>query len=110
MNFKINNNERKGYLLNFKDIMKDVVKELDVDNDFLITLLKGNWEKIVGGIIATHSIPEGIFKNILFISSDHSTYANEIVMMKKDILQKIDDIIGCDIIKTINVKTKRLKW
>ena len=109
MNFKINN-KRKSSLLNFNDIMKDVVKELNVENDFLVMLLKDNWEKISGGIVATHSIPDRIFKNILFISADHSIYANEIMMMKRNILQKIDDIIGHDIIKTIIVKTKRLKW
>lgn len=109
MNFKINN-KRKSSLLNFNDIMKDVVKELNVENDFLVMLLKDNWEKISGGIVATHSIPDRIFKNILFISADHSIYANEIMMMKRNILQKIDDIIGHDIIKTIKVETKRLKW
>ena len=110
MNFKINNNERKGYLSNFDEIIKDVIKELNAEDDFLVMLLKKNWEKIAGEIISTHSIPDRIFKNILFISADHSTYANEIIMMKKSILQKIDNIIGRHIIRTIKVEIKRLKW
>lgn len=109
MNFKINS-ERKGHLLDLNDIMKDVVRELNVENDFLLILLKNNWEKIAGGIISVHSIPNKIFKNVLFVSADHPTYANEIVMMKKIILQKIDDIIGRNIIKTVKVEIKRLRW
>ena len=110
MNFKINSGERKNSLLDFNDIMKDVVKELDVENDFLVILLKNNWEKIAGGIVSAHSIPDRMFKSILFISADHPIYANEIIMMKKNILQKIDDIIGRNIIKTVKVEIKRLKW
>jgi len=110
MNFKIKNGDRKGYLSNFNDIIKDAIKEFNAEDDFLVMLLKKNWEKIAGGIISAHSIPDRIFRNILFISADHSTYANEIIMMKKNILQKIDDIIGQNIIKTIKVEIKRLKW
>ena len=110
MNFKINNGGRKGCLLDFNDIMKDIVKELNVEDDFLIILLRNNWEKITGGIMSTHSIPDRIFKDILFVSVDHPIYANEIVMMKKNILQKIDDIIGHNIIKTVKAEVKRLKW
>ena len=110
MNFKINNNDRKSYLSNFNDIVGDVIKELDIDDDFFIMLLRDNWERIAGGIISAHSIPDRIFKNILFISADHPIYANEIVIMKKNILQKIGDIIGHNIIKAVKVEIKRLKW
>ena len=95
--------------MSFNDIMKDVVRELNVENDFLVMLLKDNWEKIAGGIMAAHSFPDRIFKNILFVWADHSIYANEIVLMKKNILQKIDDIIGRNIIKTVKVEIKRLR-
>ena len=110
MNFKTNNNDRKSSLLDFNDIVKDIVIELNIENDFLVSLLKNNWEKITGKIMSAHSIPDRIFKNILFISADHSIYANEIMLMKKDIVRKIGDTIGSNIVKAVKVEIKRIKW
>ncbi|MDR3237338.1 MAG: DUF721 domain-containing protein [Spirochaetia bacterium] len=110
MNFKINNNGRKQRLLSFNELMADVINELNIKDDFFIIMLKNNWEKIAGGIVSVHSVPDRIFKNILFISADHSVYANEIIMMKNIILQKIGDSIGQNIIKTVKVEIRHLNW
>ena len=109
MNFKIKAKEnRKKRIISFDELVYDIINDLNVSNEFLVMNIKDNWEKIAGGILCSHSMPDRIFKHTLFIAVDHSVYANELMMMKNTILKKIDDTIGPNIIKTVKIETKRL--
>lgn len=109
MNFKLNTEQRrKRKIVSFNELLNDIIHDLNIQNESLVFTLKEDWNNIVGRIMSVHSTPDRIFKKTLFISVDHPVYANEIMMMKNTILQKIDDTIGGGIIKTMKVETKRL--
>ena len=65
---------------------------------------------IVGDIIATHSLPDRIFKKILFIYVDHSVYSNELSLMRDLIIKGINDKLGFEVISNIKIEVKRLNW
>jgi hypothetical protein len=72
--------------------------------------LRTIWNNLTGDIISTHSMPDRVFKHILFISVDHSIFANELSLMKNDILKGINIEFGFEAIKDIRISTKRLDW
>jgi len=109
MKFRIGG-KRTRKMVGFEGLLPDIISELNIEDSFIVESLKVQWESIVGNILATHSMPDRIFKKILFIAVDHSVYANELIMMKDAIMNKIRETTAGDIIYTIKVEIKRLKW
>lgn len=102
--------ERHGKVVHFNETLISILNEYDLKDQFLMERLRDKWSKITGDIIATHSIPERIFKKILFIAVDHSVYANELSLMKNMIIEKIKDEFGFNVIRDIRIKVKILDW
>jgi len=109
MKFRIGNN-RKNRLVGFEGLIPDVIGELGVNDSFVIEKIKSFWPDIVGEIIASHSIPDRIYKKTLFVAVDHSVYSNELLMMKDIILKRMSEEISVDIIKNLRAEIKRLNW
>jgi len=100
MKFRVGKN-RYNRILGFEGVLPDIINELNVEESFIIENIRSLWIDIVGNIIATHSIPDRIFKKTLFISVDHSVYSNEIMMMKDSIIEKISEEISSNLIVNI---------
>ncbi len=109
MKFRIGNN-RKNKTVDFGSIESDIIKELGIEESFTIEHMRSLWKDLVGEIIATHSIPDRIFKRTLFVSVDHSTYANELIMMKDIILQRLHEKMHNTTIKNVKVEIKKVIW
>lgn len=101
---------RANRIVKVKSAIAAVLSECNIDTPLLITSLQDNWSKIVNVIVASHSRPERIFKNVLYIAADHPTYSNEIVLMKGMILERLNRDFGFNDIKDVRVEVKRLKW
>jgi len=107
--FNIRQN-RASRVIRVKNALAEALSECRIDTPLLITSLQDNWNKIVNVIIASHSRPERIFKNVLYIAADHPAYSNEIVLMKSMILKRLNFDFGFNDIKDVRVEVKRLKW
>lgn len=59
------------------------------------------WPEIVGDRISKVATPEKITENILYIKVKNSSWRNELIFMKHEILKKIDKAIGGGIIQDI---------
>jgi predicted nucleic acid-binding Zn ribbon protein len=103
-------NFRSGKTVEFHEVLPEIIKELDVDDSFVIIQLKQNWEKITGNIISAHSTPEKIFGKKLFVSVDHPVYANEISLMKNSLLQRMNQILGSELVNDIKADVKKSRW
>ncbi len=102
--------KRVEKITSFREIVGSLLQQLNCEDTYIVEKIKGEWYRIAGDIIATHSIPNRIFKGILFISADHSVYANEIIMMKSALLKKFEEFLGIEIIKDVKVEIKKLAW
>lgn len=109
MKFKIRE-KRKNGIFSFDGILPDIIHEFELEKSFTIEELVSQWYSIVGDIISTHSKPDRIFKKILFVTVDHSVYANEIIMMKDLLLQKVNEQFPFQTIRDIKVEIKAIRW
>lgn len=96
--------------LTFGEILPDIIHEYNMEKSFTIELLASKWHSIVGDIISTHSIPDRLFKNILYVAADHSVYAGEIAGIKEDIRGLINKMFPHLCIRDIRVEIKSLRW
>lgn len=109
MKFSIKKN-RDGKISAFGEISSRLIKEFGLEESYIIEEIKESWPEIVGEILSAHSIPDRIFKNTLFVFSDHSIYAGEISMNSSNIISKMNERYDTIFIKNIKVEIKRLKW
>ena len=71
-----------------KTILK-IVKSKAGKEKFLVHYLRNNWVDICGTNIAKHSKPNRIERGILFVNTDSSAWAHNLLMMKQQLLGKI---------------------
>lgn len=109
MKFRIRE-KRKNGIYSFDGILPDIIHEFELEKSFTIDELISQWHSIVGDIISTHSKPDRIYKNILFVTADHSVYANEIIMMKDVLLKRVREKFPFQTIRDIKVEIKPIRW
>ena len=63
----------------------------------------GNWEHLVGERIAAHTQPQRIKDKIVYVSCDNSTWATELRYLQRQILRKISDRLGPDVIVELRI-------
>ena len=59
------------------------------------------WETVVGKQIAQMTEATRILKGILFVNVKTSTWRNELTLRKKEIIEKLNNYLGKDIVKDI---------
>jgi hypothetical protein len=109
LKFRVGDN-RKKKVISFSSILPDVIEDLDLEESFIIENLREKWPIYTGSVISAHSQPGRIFKKVLFVTVDHSIYANELSLLKGNILKKICNDFGNDFIKNIKFEIKMIKW
>jgi len=109
MIFKIKK-ERQGKTISVHSAFSMILEDYGLKDSFVIEKLRLKWKKVVGELLAVHSIPDRIFKNILFISVDHPVYSNELSFMKDIIVREINNEYGSPLIRDIRLETKKLDW
>lgn len=109
MKFRFGDN-RKNKTLSFSSIITDIIDELDLNESFFIERIAEKWPEYVGSILSSHSLPDRIFSNILFIKVDHSAFANELSMHQSIILKKIKDDFGSGYINAVRFEVKKSRW
>ena len=109
MRFKIKE-ERQAKTISINTALDLILEEFDLRDSMTIGKLRSRWREIVGELLAGHSIPDRIFKNILFISVDHPVYSNELSFMKDIIIKEINTGYDSDLIRDIRLETKKLDW
>jgi predicted nucleic acid-binding Zn ribbon protein len=68
--------------------------------------LFNHWPDIVGRDIAKKTVPQKIFKDMLYISVTNATWASELGMMKQQLIDKINGFIGEETIKDLKFKVQ----
>lgn len=102
-------NKRNRRTVHVKNVMMEMLDDCNIQKPIFVEVVKQNWDTIVNPLIAAHSRPERIYKNILYIAVDHTTYANEIIIMKDIIMKNISKVIIHLEIQDIRVEIKRMR-
>ena len=64
------------------------------------------WPRVAGKPLSTHSFPERIEGDCLFIQADHSIFAQSVKMLAKNILDKLEKETGIRL-KTIRTNVRQ---
>lgn len=59
------------------------------------------WESVVGERIAQMTKVTRILQGVLFVHVKTSTWRNELTLRKKEIIDKLNNIIGAEVVKDI---------
>ena len=81
--------------------LSTLLRQLGIDHKVKESLAIGQWPNWVGEKIATVTTAEKVIDGILFVKVKNSTWRNELIYMRGQILSKIEKEIGPGVIKEI---------
>jgi len=83
------------------DVLQDYVKALKIDKKLKEVELIAHWDELVGKTIAKRTEKVYIKNNTLFIVIKSSVVKNELYMIKDELLKRLNEKAGEEIIKEI---------
>lgn len=95
---------RKSNTQSIQDILRESLKELNIDKKIKEVKLVKNWDVIVGKTIAKYTTDIRIFNRVLFVKLSSSVVRNELFMIKEGLLKRLNEEAGETIIDDIVLK------
>lgn len=95
---------RRRHTSDIKDIgssIQQLVDGLGIRNKIAEYEAVLRWESIVGGPIAKATTAVRIVKGVLVVKVRNSTWRNELVLRKQDIIRSLNKDLGEDVVKDI---------
>ncbi len=93
----------------FDSIFSLFLDEFNIKNEINIEKVKQSWGTIIGPLLASHSTPESFNNNVLYIMVDHSVFSNDIIMMKGEIIKKINSMFSSSLYDIRITSAKKYK-
>lgn len=87
-----------------KNILDDLFKAYGWTEKMDGVRVINNWEKVMGKIIAKHTLNLNVKKGTLYVEVDSSALCNELYMERSLIIDKINKALGKKVIKELIVK------
>ncbi len=85
-------------------VIKNVLKNYRHESDEELTQIWSLWEKVVGPVIAENAQPAAFKGNILILHVNSSTWIQQLRFLKKDMIAKINDALGKEMVSEIKFK------
>ncbi len=82
-------------------ILPKMIHSLGMNHKYKVQLIFFYWQKIVGPAIAAQAVPNSVAFGTLTLCAKSSVWANNLMMMKLELMQKINMFIGETVIKDI---------
>ena len=96
---------KKGKQANFQrlgNILQDILKKhnitIDPEEQHLLEL----WHKAVGPQISAHTRTDKLKRNTLFVKVSSSVWMHQLHLLKSEIIEKINILLGKELIKNIH--------
>lgn len=67
--------------------------------------IRGNWKKIVGESFANYCYVLSVKDNVLYVGVESSVWTHHLNMKKKEIVNKVNELLGFEYIKELVIKT-----
>ncbi len=74
------------------EILKQILKNLNIQDNVPTLSFFNSWEKIAGIDIANHSELQEVKNNILYVSVDHPGWIQIILLKKRDIIKTVNTL------------------
>ncbi|MFO7665795.1 MAG: DUF721 domain-containing protein [Desulfobacterales bacterium] len=86
------------------NILGDALNKFRTDSDLELTSVFTIWKDVVGEAISNNSKPGGFKGKILLVYVSNPVWIQELQYYKKDIITKINDAIGKELVCDIKFK------
>ncbi len=93
---------KQANLQRLGNVLAGVLKKHNIYFDSEAQHLLEVWQKAVGPQISVQTRPDKFKRNTLFVKVSSSVWMHQLHILKQDIIEKIDEIIGKDLIKNIH--------
>ena len=94
----------KSYERSLKDVLNEFMKSFHISDKIDEMRLKASWEKVMGKMIAVHTVNLYLKNKTLFITLDSAGLKNELSYAKKKIINMLNKEFGTKIVEEIVIR------
>jgi len=84
-----------------KDVISQVIKDLGLSENLIAWQAVLRWKEIVGEKISKYARATEVKEGILYVSCPNPTWRAQLILMKQEIVNKANQVIGQKVIKDI---------
>jgi len=92
---------RKSKTESISDVLKSFTRENKLDRKLSELDLIKSWETVMGKTVARYTANVYIQNNTLFVETTSPIVRNELLMMREEIRERLNEVAGQELIKTI---------
>jgi hypothetical protein len=85
---------RRSNVQNIGDVVKDLMKELHIDQKLLEVRIINSWGEILGANIQRATNKIFVKNRVLFVYLKSPIVRNELMMMKSNIIKRLNEQVG----------------
>jgi predicted nucleic acid-binding Zn ribbon protein len=95
---------RRSKTISLAEAMKDYIKEMNLEGKLNEIKIINSWEETVGKAIASKTSKVYIKDQVLYVHLTSSVVRNELLMLRQALKEKLNEKVGCEVIKDIVLK------
>jgi predicted nucleic acid-binding Zn ribbon protein len=95
---------RRSKTISLGEAIHDYVKEMNLEGKLNEVGLINSWEEVVGKAISSRTSKIYIKDKILYINLNSSVVRNELLMLRQELIEKLNQKAGTEVIKDIIFK------
>jgi len=95
---------RKSNTQAIGEVLREYIREMKMDKKLKETEIIQSWESLMGKTIASYTSNIYISRGILFIELTSSVVKNELIMLREDIRNRLNELAGEELITKIVFK------
>jgi predicted nucleic acid-binding Zn ribbon protein len=95
---------RHSKTISLAEAMKDYIREMNLEGKLNEIELIDSWEETVGKAIASRTSKIYIKDKVLYIHLNSSVVRNELLMLRQDLKERLNEAAGSEVIKDIVLK------
>ena len=87
--------------------IEHLLKTMQAPSPDVLSTVFSRWPEVVGQDLAAHSKPSFIEGDTLVVNSTDSTWASQLIWLETELLGRIQEISGSNLVQSIKVRVKR---
>jgi predicted nucleic acid-binding Zn ribbon protein len=92
---------RRSKTISLAEAIKDYIKEMNLNGKLSEVGVINSWEETVGKAISSRTSKIYIKDHILFVHLNSSVVRNELLMLREELKEKLNEKAGSEVIKDI---------
>jgi predicted nucleic acid-binding Zn ribbon protein len=95
---------RRSKTISLAEVIKDYLKEMNMEGKLNEVGLINSWEEIVGKAISSRTSNIYIKDKVLYVHLNSSVVRNELLMLRQELMEKLNQKAGTEVIRDIVLK------